>query len=123
VISSDIDFVKPKARELHGADVFVESGQTPEVLGKTLEGVVAGSPFKLKVISNRGTKVYPLMGTSTECVDAYQCRFVAVSGTTVTHEQIQDLLAKISTKYVWSHVEKLQAFDGALGYTKSQGED
>jgi hypothetical protein len=29
----------------------------------------------------------------------------------------------VGAKARWAHVEKLNVFDGALGYTKAQGED
>ena len=37
--------------------------------------------------------------------------------------QIADALLRVSSVVRWAHLEKLQEFDGAPGYTKSQGED
>ncbi len=118
------DMVKAKSRRIIGVDVGVESGLQPDALGGSLEALVSGAPVALKAIANRGTKVYPATGAMTDCVDLYFCRFVArQSGADVTDAQIADLLQRVSAKHRWVHVEKLQEFDGAAGYTKSQGED
>ena len=76
------------------------------------------------MISNRGTKVYPLTGAMTDCVNHWRCRFVLndASGT-VTDETILALLTRVGAHYRWMHVEKLPEFDGAAGFTRAQGED
>ena len=85
---------------------------------------VAGAPLKLKMISNRGTQVYPDRGTMIDCVDHYRCRFVQRDPAgEVGDAALLDLLARVAGKYRWVHVEKLQEFDGQPGYTKAQGED
>ncbi len=45
------------------------------------------------------------------------------SGAEPTDAQIFDVLQRIGGQHRWAHVEKLQEFNGAAGYTKSQGED
>jgi hypothetical protein len=40
-----------------------------------------------------------------------------------TDAQICEVVQKIGQQHRWAHVEKLQEFNGAAGYTKSQGED
>ena len=40
-----------------------------------------------------------------------------------TDPEILDLLARVGSTHRWAHVEKLQMFDGALGYTRAQGEE
>jgi isocitrate dehydrogenase len=124
VVPSDPVTVRPRTRRVVGADVFVESGQSPAALGPTLEGLVAGSPLRLKMLSNRGTQVYPDKGTLIDCVDHYRCRFVQREpGGELPDAHLLDLLARVAAKYRWVHVEKLQEFDGQPGYTKAQGED
>jgi isocitrate dehydrogenase len=118
------DYVRPKTRNTVGADVFVESPLAPEELGKSLESLVEGSVLRLKMISNRGTKVYPATGGLTDCVDHWRCRFVLRDGTTRAEDaSLIDLLNRVATKYRWMHVEKLEEFDGQAGYTRAQGED
>ena len=116
--------VRPKARRVIGADVFLESGEAPAALGPSLEALAAGTPLKLKMISNRGTQVYPDRGTMVDCVDHHRCRFVARDPAgDVTDAALLELLSRVAAKYRWVHVEKLQEFDGQPGYTKAQGED
>ena len=123
-ISPDIDFVKAKSRRVVGLDVFFESAELPEVSGPKLEAALAGSALSLKVISNRGTKVYPKSGAITDCVDQFAGRLLLNDKTgDLTDAQIADALLRVSSVVRWAHLEKLQEFDGALGYTKSQGED
>jgi isocitrate dehydrogenase len=116
--------VRPSARRVTGADVFVETGHLPPVLGPALEELAAGSPLKLKMVSNRGTQVYPDKGTMIDCVDHYRCRFVLRDGAgELGDADLLALLGKVAAKYRWVHVEKLQEFDGQPSYTKAQGED
>jgi isocitrate dehydrogenase len=96
----------------------------PDELGPGIERLVTESPLKLKMISNRGTKVYPPSGAITDCVDQFRCRFTLQDGTSeVTDDHIFELVQRIGSRYRWAHIEKLQEFDGEAGYTKAQGED
>lgn len=123
-VKSDIDFVKAKNIKIVGVDFFIASGLAAEPLGKDLEKLVSGSKLKLKMISNRGTKVYPSAGAITDCVDHWFCRFIATDANEeVSDETIKDLIQKVGSKYSWVHLEKLQEIDGKPGYTKAQGED
>jgi isocitrate dehydrogenase len=38
-------------------------------------------------------------------------------------EDVHQLLVRISSRHTWMHIEKLQEFDGELGFTRDQGED
>ena len=118
------DFVKSGRRRVVGVDIFVESPLSAEALGKDLEGLAADTPLKLKMISNRGTKVYPPTGATTDCVDHWRCRFVARDGAADLPDAVLfDLLRRVAAKHRWMHLEKLQEFDGANGFTMAQGED
>jgi isocitrate dehydrogenase len=120
----EVGHVTVASRSVAGVDVFVESLDYPAQIGDALTRLAAGSGLELKVISNRGTAVWPDTGHGTSLVDAYQCRFV-VSGPVeadVTDAQILDLLQRISSTYRWVHVEKLQRFDGKDAFSKAQGE-
>ncbi len=116
--------VRPATREIVGTDIFIESGHYPEELGPVLEQLAEGTPLRLKMISNRGTKVYPKGNANIDVVDQYRCRFIRRDDTFgIDHVTIRDLLARIETKYSWCHIELLQHFDGQPSYTKAQGED
>jgi isocitrate dehydrogenase len=118
------DSVTPRIRRDVGADVFVESSLPPEALGKSLEEIAYDSPLRLKMISNRGTMVYPSVGAITDCVDHWRCRFVLRSeASELTDQHLGSLLLRIGSKHRWMHVEKLSEIDGKPGFTKAQGED
>jgi isocitrate dehydrogenase len=123
-VPADPVSVRPQTRRVVGADIFVETELFPEPLGQALETLVAESPFRLKMISSRGTKVYPPTGAITDVVDHYRCRFLLRdAGGDATDAQILELIQRVGSRFRWAHIEKLQEFDGAMGYTKAQGED
>jgi isocitrate dehydrogenase len=118
------DFVRPAARRVVGVDVFIESSQTPDEIGKNVTALVEGSPFQLKMVASRGTKVYPAMGAITDTVDQFRCRLMQrESNGGLKDEAIVSVIQKIGSQYRWAHIEKLQEFDGKPGFTKAQGED
>ncbi len=118
------DLVKTRARRVLGVDIFVESSLSSDALGQSLEAIAAESPLKLKMISNRGTMVYPATGAITDCVDHWRCRFVLRSSTEdLADSVLLALLQRVACRHRWMHVEKLPELDGSLGFTKAQGED
>lgn len=123
-VSSNPVSVVAKTRSVVGVDLFIETGHDPETIGKTVEGLLANSPFMLKMVENRGTKVYTSTGAMTDCIDAYRCRLLArEQSSDLSDALIMDVIQRISTEYRWVHIEKLQLFDGKPSYTKAQGED
>ena len=103
--------------------MFVEWDGDPEGLGHHVESVVDGTPLQLKMIDNRGTRVYPPTGTPTDCVDAWRCRFITRDGGELADGDLLDLLGRLTAPAAFTHVEKLHVFDGEDGFTKAQGED
>ncbi len=123
-VDSRPDFVRPKSRQVVGADVYVETAVTVDDLGKGVEKLLDGTPMKLKMIDSRGTKVYPATGAITDTVDAYKVRIMMRdSGKEMSDDIFVPVLQKLGSEYRWGHIEKLQAFDGVDGFTKAQGED
>jgi len=116
--------VRPKTRRVTGVDLFIEFIGSVKELGETLESMAEGSPLKLKMISNRGTRAYPLTGTDMDSVDHWRCRFMMRDAKAeMTDADLIGLINTVNAKYVWNHIEKLMEFDGAASYTKAQGED
>jgi len=115
--------VRPTTREIVGTDIFVETGWFPEQLGPVLERLAEGSALKLKMISNRGTKVYPDGNRNIDVVDQYRCRFIRRTEEPVTLAEVRDLIGRVESELPWCHVELLQYFDGQPSFTKAQGED
>lgn len=123
-VAPEPDVVHVQERRVVGADVFVESALDVDVLGRSLEALAEGTPYKLKMISSRGTKVYPSMGAMTDYVDHWRCRFIPRNGNgDLTDQTLLDLIGRVAREHRWMHVEKLQEFDGEAAFTKAQGED
>ena len=118
------DFVHAAKRRTIGADIFVESGMSASEIGRSLDRLSEDGPLRLKMISNRGTKVYSDNGAMTDCVDHWRCRFVLRDGTAdLSHETLAAHLARVEKVHRWMHVEKLQEFNGVAAYSLAQGED
>lgn len=123
-VTRDPVMVRPAERELVGTDIFLDCGDHPAEIGPRLEALAANTPLKLKMISNRGTKVYPDGNPHIDVVDQHRCRFVRRDdSTSLTLADVRGLIGAIESTYDWCHVELLHHFDGAPSYTKAQGED
>lgn len=123
-LTSDPDIVKARNREVVGMDVFIESVQPAETLGRDIEQLMQQTPFTLIAIANRGVKVFPNVDeTQPDVVDQWCLRFMMKDKSQMTEAQCLDILAMIGQRYRWMHIEKLNIFDGNVGFSKSQGED
>lgn len=124
-----VDSLRPADRTVYrsdaGVDVFIESRLPAADLGPVLQQLAAGTPLALKMISNRGTQVWPASaGTETFCVDHYRCRFILRDDERLlTDAPVHDLLRRVGARFRWMHVEKLAELDGKPAYTKAQGEN
>jgi isocitrate dehydrogenase len=118
------DYVRPSSRSVVGLDVFVESPLSASALGASLMELTHDTKLSLKLISSRGTKVFPPTGAMTETGDHFRCRFIIKQEPgDLSDEDVHELLVRISSAHSWMHIEKLQEFDGELGFTRDQGED
>jgi isocitrate dehydrogenase len=123
-LDPDPDYVKAKSRAVVGLDVFVETPLTASELGASLMELTHDTRLSLKMISSRGTKVFPPTGALTETGDHFRCRFIIKENPgDLPDEDVNQLLARISRRHRWMHIEKLQEFDGELGFTRDQGEN
>ena len=112
------------SRALTGVDVFVEWKGNADALGQSLETATLASGFRLSMISNRGTKVYPGRIGYSDTVNHWRCRFAWTErGRSCADAEILGLLNRIGEIHRWMHVEKLQHFDGTPGFTLAQGEN
>ena len=118
------DYVRPASRSVVGLDVFVESPLSASELGASLTELTHDTKLSLKLISSRGTKVFPPMGAMTETGDHFRCRFIIEEEPRqLSDDDVHALLVRISSAHSWMHLEKLQEFDGEPGFTRDQGED
>jgi isocitrate dehydrogenase len=115
--------IVPSERATIGVDIFIEAGCSAEELGSFLSATAPSYGFTLKMISNRGTQVYPSRGAETDVIDHWRCRHLAVNGFPSNQVLAEYLSAIEAAGYRWMHLEKLEMIDGKPGFTKAQGED
>lgn len=118
-----INILPPSEKSLVGIDVFLNGNFNPQELGQHIETLCQNLPFKLKMISNRGLQVYPVLDASTiDYIDSWRCRFIC-NHSSKHSQEIHLLLEIIENDYDWYHIEKLYTFGKNPGYSKAQGED
>jgi isocitrate dehydrogenase len=113
----------PQKKELVGVDLFVHYPDiTPDEIGKLLEQINTDK-VKLSMITNRGIKVYPDGFPETFCTDHWRCRFKPVNETTITKQDIIDLLQRANDKNIdVIKTENLYTFDGIPAFSLGQGQ-
>ena len=95
---------------LHGVDIFIRTPQTPELPTEF-------GPFKLILISNRGTRIWPPPAPEMDLVDWPRARFL--SDEVVTDVQVDELVGAItSLGYQWSMNQKLFRIDGVDAFSQ-----
>lgn len=111
----------PAKKEIVGVDVFVHSRETAAELAAQLRPA-AGALMDLKMITNRGVKVWPNGFPETFCTDHWRCRFETIDGP-LTHREVAQLLLRLcDTKLDVIKTENLCTFDGKPGYSLGQGQ-
>jgi isocitrate dehydrogenase len=111
-------------KELVGVDIFIDQyeNRIPEKIGQRMEKLSQGI-LKLKMITNRGVKVYPEGQPETFLTDHWRCRFISVEGGSITHKQILDLLNQLIADGIdVIKTENLYYFNGKPGFSLGQGE-
>ena len=112
-------------KDFVGVDIFLdwaEEGRDPNQLGSGLEETTPDG-WKLKMITNRGVKVYPDGLPETFSTDHWRCRFLASDGGSVRFDDVLSLLAAVSEGgYEVIKTEHLYNFDDEPGYSLGQGE-
>jgi isocitrate dehydrogenase len=112
----------PGKTEVVGADVYLDAAEGCHELAKHLQELAQGTPFRLKLISNRGTQVWPTGSVYTDCVDYWRARFERADDVAVAQPQTLELLQRIATKYTICSYELLRTFDGKPGFSMAQGQ-
>lgn len=119
-----LPYERPVVRKaLVGVDVFIdEPNPDASVLAEALLAQTH-APLKLKMITNRGVKVWPDGFPETFCTDHWRCRFVGLDDQTLSHQDIVQLLGRFSEAGLdFIKTEHLYTFDGVRGYSLGQGE-
>ena len=110
---------------LEGIDVFIDwadGDRLPDRLGGILEDACPEG-WKLKMITNRGVKVYPGGIPETFWTDHWRCRFISPDGSALAFSDILRLLHALNDASCdVIKTEHLYTFDGERGYSLGQGE-
>lgn len=118
-------FKSPGNKELQGVDVFIDwdaDNRNPDSIGDALSAM-KDNPFKLKMITNRGVKVYPDGMAETFCTDHWRCRFIPKEEGKVSNADIIKLLENVSAAgFDFIKTEHLYTFEGVRAYSLGQGE-
>jgi len=125
------EYERPKhAKVLVGADLFVDNDHlTPVQLGALLE-TYTGGDLKLKMITNRGVKVYPDGLPETFCTDHWRCRFVHQDNSKDVNKMkpiAQNTIPKLMLTLLAEGIdvvktENLYYFNDKLAFSLGQGE-
>jgi isocitrate dehydrogenase len=116
---------KPVRRELAGVDVFLywdEHDRDADRLGQALEEA-APAGWALRLVTNRGVKVYPEGFPETFRTDHWRCRFLPADDAATDFGAVLDLLRAVHGAGLdVIKTEHLYRFDGKPGYSLGQGE-
>ena len=130
VNSEKLTYTKPEGprpeKVLLGVDVFIDwdnEPRAPNIIGKALDGLGATN-LKLKMITNRGVKVYPDGHPETFSTDHWRCRFIARNeGTALGKQDIIELLQLVEgAGFDFIKTENLYSIGGERAYSLGQGE-
>lgn len=117
-------------KTLVGVDIFIDNPTiSADDLGKLLSEN-AGDELKLKMITNRGVKVYPDGLPETFCTDHWRCRFVHKDNSKdvnamkeVSKKSVPNLIGNLLDHNVdVVKTENLYYFDQKLAFSLGQGE-
>lgn len=108
-----------------GCDLYLDASLAPVALAEEMQRLCADSPFRLTLISNRGTQVWPVGSVFTECVDYYRVRFEVRDGVaagSLGQSRAIALLDRVAEAFTVCSYELLRTFDGVKGYSMAQGQ-
>lgn len=115
---------KPAAqKDLVGVDVFVHwNGYDPNALAEKMSSITAPGT-ELRMITNRGIKVWPEGFEETFCTDHWRCRFQPSNGSGMTKAHIIEILNNAFHQQIDTiKTENLYAFDGKAAFSLGQGQ-
>ncbi|MCA3005956.1 MAG: hypothetical protein LW650_11180 [Planctomycetaceae bacterium] len=112
-------------RHVVGCDIYLDTPLSPVAVAEEMQRVCQDTPFKLSLVSNRGTQVWPTGSSFTECVDYYRVRFELREDHRpgdFGQARCVALMDKVAEKFVVCSYELLRVFDGVKGYSLAQGQ-
>lgn len=109
------------ARQLIGVDVFIYFRGLLQQFFDRISHINIGA-LRLKMITNRGVRVWPQGQPETFCIEQWRCRFMSDEGKAVSQNDLIQIL------HAFDHVqmdviksEFLYTFDGTAGYSSAEG--
>ena len=108
-----------------GCDIYLDTLLSPSELADRLQAICGPTPFELKMMSNRGTQVWPSGSVYTEIVDYYRVRFELRDlsrAPSLGQGPIIQLLDRIAEKFEVTDFQPLKYYDGKPGYSLAQGQ-
>ena len=125
-IEIEIEKTPVVAKTLQGVDLFIDwdkDDRNPDTLAAELNKAAESVTLKLKLITNRGVKVYPEGQPETFKTDHWRCRFVPKNGETVSNKDIIALMNSVEEHNLdVVKTENLYNFGSERAYTLAQGE-
>lgn len=108
-------------RDLVGIDVYIYHKGPLSQFFPSISHINVG-PLRLKMITNRGARVWPQGQPETFCIDEWRCRFLSDASRGVSQKDLIQIL------HAFDHVqmdviktEFLYTFDGKPGYSSADG--
>ena len=116
--------VRSEKMDLIGVDIFTRDDCESNKIGDKLVELAEATGMKLKMISNRGLKVYPNGHPETFLTDHWRCRYYATNqGDILKNADITDMMNRISNAGIEViKTENLYMLKGERAYSLGQGE-
>lgn len=110
-------------KELAGLDIFIQSTSTAEAIAKEINALNIPD-VTLKMISNRGVRVWPVKMPETVCGDSWRCRFMKQDKHKALTQQQAAALVQALAKHGFDvcQTHYLFLYDGKPGFTLASDE-
>ena len=109
-------------KEVVGVDVYIDAAESASATAPRLEKLAEGSPFRLTMMSCRGTQVWPRGSAFTEVVDYWRARFELRDGAKATQADAIRLMDAVAVGFTISESAVLRTYGGVRGYSMAQGQ-
>jgi isocitrate dehydrogenase len=107
--------------DIVGVDLFIETMEQPEQIAEKLLKH-CGDKFKLVIISNRGTQVWPTGSVFTNLVNQSRTRFESIDGKPVAQQDLLDLQGRVIADFKICSTEVLNKNGENKMYSLAQGQ-
>lgn len=108
-------------RELVGVDIFIYFSEGAKTFQERLIGKYFGG-FDLKMITNRGARIFPEGHPETFCVDHYRCRFFPKEQSKTVNRDIVSLMMQLTEEGLdIIKTENLYTINGHPAYSSAHG--